>query len=354
MHFKHALKFAWLLVMLVLTTSVAAQDRVTGTIFESDGKTPMIGATVMEKGTKNGTSTDIDGHFSLKVNGKNAVLVVNSVGYKTKTVKPVNGKVTLTMEESSKMLEGVVVTALGITREQKSLGYAVSKVDNSELTKTSSGNWLNGLDGKVAGLSLTGANSGPTGSVRVVLRGDQSLNYGANEALFVIDGVPVTSGGTSSGSGSSYSNNDAPVDFGNAASDLNPEDIENVSVLKGPAATALYGSRAANGAIIITTKNGRQRKGVGVSINSSIVWEKASYFPDFQKEYGPGGDLGYKDFSIWNIAAEDAPDGVAVTRNYSRYAFGARYDANQMRYLYSSRNWEDGTYEKKPWVYQDD
>lgn len=354
MHFKHALKFAWLLVMLVLTTSVAAQDRVTGTIFESDGKTPMIGATVMEKGTKNGTSTDIDGHFSLKVNGKNAVLVVNSVGYKTKTVKPVNGKVTLTMEESSKMLDGVVVTALGITRKQKSLGYAVSKVDNSELTKTSSGNWLNGLDGKVAGLSLTGANSGPTGSVRVVLRGDQSLNYGANEALFVIDGVPVTSGGTSSGSGSSYSNNDAPVDFGNAASDLNPEDIENVSVLKGPAATALYGSRAANGAIIITTKNGRQRKGVGVSINSSIVWEKASYFPDFQKEYGPGGDLGYKDFSIWNIAAEDAPDGVAVTRNYSRYAFGARYDANQMRYLYSSRNWEDGTYEKKPWVYQDD
>ena len=92
MHFKHALKFAWLLVMLVLTTSVAAQDRVTGTIFESDGKTPMIGATVMEKGTKNGTSTDIDGHFSLKVNGKNAVLVVNSVGYKTKTVKPVNVK----------------------------------------------------------------------------------------------------------------------------------------------------------------------------------------------------------------------------------------------------------------------
>ena len=160
MHFKHTLKFAWLLVMLVLTTSVAAQDRVTGTIFESDGKTPMIGATVMEKGTKNGTSTDIDGHFSLKVNGKNAVLVVNSVGYKTKTVKPVNGKVTLTMEESSKMLDGVVVTALGITREQKSLGYAVSKVDNSELTKTSSGNWLNGLDGKVAGLSLTGANSG--------------------------------------------------------------------------------------------------------------------------------------------------------------------------------------------------
>lgn len=124
------------------------------------------------------------------------------------------------MEESSKMLDGVVVTALGITREQKSLGYAVSKVDNSELTKTSSGNWLNGLDGKVAGLSLTGANSGPTGSVRVVLRGDQSLNYGANEALFVIDGVPVTSGGTSSGSGSSYSNNDAPVDFGNAASEV--------------------------------------------------------------------------------------------------------------------------------------
>ena len=201
MRLKQALRTVWLLALLVIATAMSAQTRVTGTVYEPDGKTPMIGATVMEKGTKNGTSTDVDGHFSLKVTGKSPVLVINSVGYKRQEVKPTGGTVTVRLEESSTMLNDVVVTALGITREQKSLGYAVSKVDNSELTKTQSGNWLNSLNGKVAGLSMTGASSGPTSTMRVVLRGDQSLNYGANEALFVVDGVPITSEGTSSGSG---------------------------------------------------------------------------------------------------------------------------------------------------------
>lgn len=354
MRLKHALRTVWLLALLVIATAMSAQTRVTGTVYEPDGKTPMIGATVMEKGTKNGTSTDVDGHFSLKVTGKSPVLVINSVGYKRQEVKPTGGTVTVRLEESSTMLNDVVVTALGITREQKSLGYAVSKVDNSELTKTQSGNWLNSLNGKVAGLSMTGASSGPTSTMRVVLRGDQSLNYGANEALFVVDGVPITSEGTSSGSGSSYSNNDAPVDFGNAASDINPEDIESVSVLKGPAATALYGSRAANGAIIITTKSGRSKKGVGVTINSSVVFEKAGYFPDFQSTYGPGSDLGYTPFSMWSVDADHASDGIAQSRHYSRYGFGEKYDANQMRYLYQSYDWDTGMYTKMPWVYQKD
>ncbi len=124
--------------------------------------------------------------------------------------------------------------------------------------------------------------------MRIVLRGEQSLNYGANEALFVVDGVPITSGDAGTGSGASFSNSDAPIDFGNGASEINPEDVESVTVLKGPAATALYGSRAANGAIVITTKSGKAEKGVGVTLNSSITWEKAGYYPDFQGVYGPG------------------------------------------------------------------
>lgn len=354
MDFKRVLRTVWLLILLVVSTAVSAQTKVTGTVYESDGKTPMVGATIMQKGTTNGTSTDIDGKFSLKVTGKNPVLVFQSVGYAKQEVTAKGNTLTITMKESGVLLNDVVVTALGITREQKSLGYAVSKVDNSELTKTSSGNWLNSLSGKVAGLSISGAGTGPTGSLRVVLRGEQSLNYGSNEALFVVDGVPISNGSVASGSGSTYSNDAASADFGNGAADINPEDVESVSVLKGPSATALYGSRAANGAIIITTKNGRKQKGVGVTVNSSVVFEKASYFPDFQTEYGNGGDLGYNDFSLWNITAEEAPDGIAQGRNYSRTGFGAKYDPNQYRYLYSSKNWETGEFTKMPWVYQDD
>ncbi|MCK7536494.1 MAG: TonB-dependent receptor plug domain-containing protein [Marinilabiliales bacterium] len=131
--------------------------------------------------------------------------------------------------------------------------------------------------------------------MRVTLRGDQSLNYGSNEALFVVDGVPVRSGTTATSSSSPYTNSgsDFPVDFGNGASDINPDDIESVSVLKGPAATALYGSRAANGAIVITTKSGRTSKGIGVTVNSSYVVESPGYWPDFQTKYGSGTDMGH-------------------------------------------------------------
>src|SRR3712207_9481413 len=138
-----------------------------------------------------------------------------------------------------------------------------------------SGNWMNGMKGKVSGLSMIEAGTGPMGSMRVTLRGDHSLNYGNSEALFVVDGVPVTSGTVSTGSGATYSNQDAPVDFGNGAGDINPEDIESVTVLKGAAATALYGSMAGNGAIVITTKGGSGKKGWGVTLNSSVTFEKA-------------------------------------------------------------------------------
>lgn len=248
----------------------------------------------------------------------------------------------------------VVVTALGISRQEKSLGYSVRRLSGDDVNAAVGGNWLDNLNGKVSGMSMINAGMGPLGTVRVTLRGDRSLNYNNNEALIVVDGVPINSGGDVTGSGSNYANGDAPVDFGSGVGDLNPEDIESVTVLKGPAATALYGSLAGNGAIVITTKAGKQSKGIGISINSSLVLDKAGFFPDFQSTYGSGADMGLSPFSFWALEASEAPDGIAVSRNISRYAFGEKFDSSKLRYQYASKNWADNTYEKRPWVYADD
>lgn len=339
----------------VFAMSLSAQTQVKGKVLDADGTTPLLGVTVKQVGAKGGAITDIDGNFTITVTGKEPILNFTYIGYDAQQVK-VGNKRTLTviMKEDAKTLKDVVVTALGIKREEKSLGYSVSKVSGEDLTKTVSGNWMNGMKGKVAGLSMIEAGTGPMGSMRVTLRGDHSLNYGNSEALFVVDGVPVTSGTVSTGSGATYSNQDAPVDFGNGAGDINPEDIESVTVLKGAAATALYGSMAGNGAIVITTKGGSGKKGWGVTLNSSVTFEKAGYWPDFQKTYGPGSDMGREPFSFWKLTAEEAPDGIATTDHISRYAFGEKYDANQLRYQYLSKDWETGKFTKLPWQYADD
>ncbi len=326
-----------------------------GIVVDDKGE-PLIGATVMQKGKNNGASTDMDGRFTIRVNDNSPVLVARYVGYNPQEVKVQKGqKVKITLKPSSVELSEVVVTSLGITREQKSLGYAVTKVGSDELNNTVSGNWLNSLDGKVAGLSAVNAASGPTGSMRVVLRGDQSLNYGSNEALFVVDGVPISSGDAGTGSGGGYGNSDSPIDFGNGASEINPEDVESVSVLKGPAATALYGSRAANGAIVITTKSGKKGKGIGVTLNSSVTFERAGYFPDFQKEYGPGNNMGFDEFWCWNFSSGKAPEGWSGNRNgSSRYSYGEKYDPSKLRNQFNSYNWETGEYTLTPFVYADD
>lgn len=344
------------LLMLALTLPALSQGReIKGIVYESDGITPVIGATVMIKGTSTGVYSDTNGAYTIRATGDNPVLVFQFLGFESQEVEAgAQTLINVVLKQEAVQLEGVVVTALGLTREQKSLGYSVSKVDNATITKAVAGNWLTNMSGKVAGLSFDQAGSGPTASKRVTLRGDQSLNYGNNEALFVIDGVPVASGMTATASGSNYANQDSPVDFGNAASDINPEDIETISVLKGPAATALYGSRAANGAIVITTKSGRKDKGIGVSVSSSVVFEQAGYWPDFQTEYGSGSDMGLNPYCFWPLTAAQAPDGIVTTRNISRYAFGERYDASLMRYQYASKNWETGEYTQTPWVYQDD
>lgn len=236
---------------------------VSGKISDEQGS-PIVGATILLQGTTRGTTSNADGSYRITVreSDRSPVLLFSFIGYDLQQipVSPTRSIVNVTMRASSTAIQDVVVTALGITRQEQSLGYAVSKVDNEALNTTVSSNWLNSLSGKVAGLNLEGTSSGPGGSLRVTLRGEGSLSHDKNTALFVVDGIPISSDMTASSSASQTFDTDAPIDYGNGASDLNPEDIESVSVLKGPAATALYGSRAANGAIIITTKSGRTTK----------------------------------------------------------------------------------------------
>ena len=337
-----------------VTDKNLTQWRLEGIVRDEKGE-PLIGATVMQKGvTGSGASTDMDGKFSLQVKGDDPTIIARYVGYEPMEEKAKKGQpLNISMSNSAVALDEVVVTSLGIKREQKSLGYSVSKVDGEELTNTVSGNWLNNLNGKVAGLTLSNAASGPLGSMRVVLRGEQSLNYGSNEALFVVDGVPITSGDATTGSGFTTST-DSPIDFGNGASEINPDDVETVTVLKGPAATALYGSRAANGAIVITTKSGRKQKGIGITLNSSVTWEKAGFFPDFQGVYGPGNDCGFGEFAMWNIKNADVPEGFPTSRNSSRGSWGEAYSADKLRNQYNSYNRETGEFTLTPFLYADD
>jgi len=330
------------------------ESRIHGKVSDSQGEA-LVGVNVVLKGTTTGTITDLNGEFRLEDVPGDGVLVFSYLGMQNQEVAVGSQQViNITLQEESAVMDEVVVTALNITREHKALGYSVSKLEGQDLTQTVSGNWMNAMAGKVAGLFYAQAGSGPSGSIRATLRGDLSLNYGNNEALFVVDGVPINSGMTATSSVSNYAQADAPVDYGNGASDINPEDIASVSVLKGPAAAALYGSRAANGAIIITTKSGRKTRGIGVTLNSSVTFEKAGYFPDFQKEYGNGSDMGANEYSLWEVTPAMASDGIGVPRNYSRYTFGEKFDAGKTRYLYASKDWETGEYTKLPWTYKDD
>ena len=341
MNFKFYVKRFLLSLFLVLaSTMLYAQNKadITGTVYDSDGPTPAVGCAVTIEGTPTGVITDINGKYKIR-GGETQTLVFSSLGYKTqKILIGPKTRIDVTLEADSQEIEGVVVTALGIKRDEKALGYAVTKVDNDVLTSTVSSNWMNALSGKVAGLNFDQASTGPGGSMRVTLRGETSINMNGGTALFVVDGVPITSSTTSSTSESAYNSTDGAVDFGNAAGDINPEDIENVSVLKGPAATALYGSRAANGAIIITTKSGRTTKGIGVTFSSSVSFEKAGFWPDFQYEYG-AGRFGGNPYSFYSV------DGVS--RNWSSYAFGDKFDGH-LTYEWPSLN-DDGTYTMMEW-----
>jgi len=348
---KHLKFIVFSMFLQVLTLQLMGQAiSVSGVVLDANDKSPVIGAAISIKGEKGGVTTDLNGQYTIQAQSS-AILVCQSLGYETQEIKIAGRfKVNISLSEKAQKLEEVVVTALGMKREEKALGYAISKVSNEEITNAISSNWLNGMSGKVAGLNFDQASTGPGGSIRVTLRGESSINLDNNTALFVVDGIPISSGMTAIG-GSAYNNGDAPVDYGNGASDINPEDIETVTVLKGPSATALYGSRAANGAIIITTKSGMKVKGLGVTFSSTMAFEKAGFWPDFQTTYGPGNN-NQEVYSFYNVTAEESTSGEAAKRYYSRFTWGPKYNG-QMFYQYASKNFETGKYTKMPFVARD-
>lgn len=253
-----------------------------GKVVDVNGE-PIIGAAIMEVGTTNGTITDFDGNFSLSV-ATNGKVAISYVGYKTKEVKITDSKpLNIVLTEDTEVLSEVVVTALGIKKEAKSLSYNVQQVDNSEITRVADANFVNNLNGKIAGVTINSSSSGVGGSSRVVMRGAKSLN-GNNNALYVVDGIPMLDMSAA---------NEQPSDAyegaglsGDPISGLNPEDIESISVLSGPSAAALYGSAAANGVVMVTTKKGHEGR-TSLTISNNTTFSAPLVLPEFQNTYGP-------------------------------------------------------------------
>ena len=258
-------------------------NKVIGTVKDEFG--PVIGASVVEKGTSNGVVTDLNGKFSLNVK-PGATLIISFVGYKQQEVKAGNVPLNIVLEEDSKMLGEVVVTALGIKRERKALGYGVAEVQGEALAKAKETNVINSMAGRVPGLVVTQTAGGASGSSRVILRGSTEMT-GNNQPLYVIDGVPLDN--TNFGSAGTYGG----FDLGDGISSVNPDDIESMSVLKGPAASALYGSRASHGVILITTKKANKDK-ISVEYNGTMTFDtQLAKWDDVQQIYGMGSNGTY-------------------------------------------------------------
>jgi TonB-linked SusC/RagA family outer membrane protein len=283
-------RLVMLLFVGVFVTNVAlAQERtVSGKVVSSEDQQPFPGVNIIVKGTANGTTTDVNGEFKLNVGANDDVLVFSFVGFETQEVS-LSGRTTVdvSLKSDSKELSEIVVTALGVQKEKKSLGYSLQSVDGESLTTARETNISNQLAGKIAGVTVVGSNSGVGGSSRVTIRGERSLDLNKNQPLYVIDGVPISNGITGASGRSNLE-----VDFGNGASFVNSDDVESMTVLKGAAASALYGSRAANGVILIKTKSGKGSKGIGVEVNSNTTFESALRLPDYQNVYGQGNGNG--------------------------------------------------------------
>ncbi len=270
-------------IFLLTGYNLFAQQKLTGTVSSMDG--PLPGATIVVKGSNSGTTTDFDGNFSIEAK-ENDVLIVSYVGFATQEMAVGSSTQIFFILEQDQLLDEVVVTALGITREKKSLGYAVTEVAGDNVNTIKDNNLANSLVGKVAGLQIS--QSGGIGSAsRITIRGNNSLS-GNTQALIVVDGVPINADGINSGS-----NDDGGGVFnskvvGGGISDINPNDVESISVLKGPNASALYGSRAGNGVILVTTKKGTKNDRLGVTINSNITFDTPLFLPDLQNQYGQG------------------------------------------------------------------
>jgi TonB-linked SusC/RagA family outer membrane protein len=270
----------------------AQQKKITGTVKDSAG-VAVVNASVRVKGTTSGIATDADGNFSITVNGPGAILEISSVSFKTQEV-PVGQKdhLDIALEAGGAVQQEVVVTALGIKRQKKSLGYAVQEVKGETLNDIKDPNLTNELSGQVAGVQIVRSGNGPAGSSQIRLRGNNSLTD-ISQPLIVVDGVPISNNTGRVGVGSTNDFYNPSTDNGNGLSDINPADIATLTVLKGPAGAALYGSLGGNGVIIITTKSGLKQPGAGISISSSVGFESIFTSPKVQSVFGQGSDGTY-------------------------------------------------------------
>ena len=328
------MKYLFLVSLFVLTgfSALLSQTRtITGTVTSAtEGEGVLPGVTVTVKGTTIGNITDLNGKFTISVPQNATALIFSYIGMKKQEV-PVTGQnvINVVMESDVLGLDEVVVTALGISREKKSLGYSVQEVKGDNITKTKESNFVNSLSGKVSGVQIKQSNT-MGGSANILIRGNKSL-MNNNQALFVVDGVPIDN---------TIANTDNQVDgnggydYGNAAADINPDDIESMSVLKGAAATALYGSRAANGVVMIKTKKGTARKGIGISFSAGLTFSKIDKetIPKMQKEYGGGYGTYYEDESGYFYEADLDGNGSSelIVPTSEDASWGAKFDPSLM------------------------
>ena len=325
--FSYTLRGGVMAAMLTVACTASAQNQtVKGTILGSDGL-PAVGATVKVLGTTTGAITDVDGNFTLSC-APNAKIEVSYVGAKTQVVSVGNkSTINVTLKDDALTMDEVVVTALGIKRQARSLGYSTTKVDGSDFELARDPNNGNALSGKIAGVSVAGNATGPTGSSRVIIRGNSSMT-GNNMPLYVVDGVPFDN--TNQGSAGMWGG----MDMGDGLANINADDIESVQVLKGAAASALYGYRAGNGAILITTKSGRKNQPTQIEVNQNLTINSIYDYRDWQKTFGIGLD-GVKpsttesakqaESNSWG-AALDGSDAVNFLGDTYKYSYIDNWD----------------------------
>ena len=327
----------FLAALFLCMGTAMAQTKVSGTVLSQEDGQPIIGAAVKVVGTSTGMLTDVNGRFNVVLPTGKEQIEISYLGFVSQTLAAKNG-MRVFLKADAQALDEVVVTAMGISREKKALGYAVSEVNADELIKSRGGlsNPVNALQGKVAGLQISSGAGSMGGSSKVLIRGNNSLS-GSNQPLFVVDGVPLegkdyNSTNTQRGAGG--------YDYGNLIQDLNPDDIESVSVLKGAAASALYGSRASNGVIMITTKKAQKQQGLGVEFSSTLGIERVSKLPKLQKEYG--GGYGYMALDGYDDFSEAEINGVTYTvPDYGMdESWGPKLDGRQVLSWYDLAKWE--------------
>lgn len=332
-------KFTFILLCLVIgiSTVVAQNTKVAGSVISADDGLPVIGASIVVKGTMVGTVTDYDGNFTLEVPSNGKVLIVSYVGMLTQEV-PVSPNVRVVLKSDTQNLDEVVVTAMGISKEKKALGYAVQDVKGEKLTQAANSNLAGALQGKVSGLDIKPSSGMPGASSQITIRGARSFS-GDNTPLYVIDGMPVTS---TPDVDTDLQNNGSVsgADFANRAVDIDPNDIESINILKGQAASALYGIRASNGVIVITTKSGKGlAKGKPqISFSSNLSFDVIGRLPEFQKTYAQGASGKYSPTNSlsWGPKITDLPNDPTYGGNTSN-AYTKEYGNHEGMYYQPQR-----------------